>query len=279
MSPPKPTTKTDLQRGPHLSTQATQHDEPLARLRIDLAYDGADFHGFAHQRGQRTVQGVVEDALARLCGRAIQTVGAGRTDAGVHATGQAMHADVPLQWRMLDDLGRTRDALDAMCGRTITIWRVRRVPASFDARFSATRRRYRYRICDDDAMAPLWRHDTWHVKGPRLDTAAMHTGGQVLVGEHDFSSFCRRRDRQHLIRRIDDLMVRRVRAGLVVIDVAGKAFCHQMVRSVAGCLYAVGRGRRPPEWVADVLAAGDRQAVGQVAPPHGLTLVGVSYPR
>jgi tRNA pseudouridine38-40 synthase len=257
----------------------TAHDERLTRLRIDLAYDGADFHGFAHQRDQRTVQGVVEDALSQLCGRPITTVGAGRTDAGVHATGQAMHADVPHDCRPLADLDRARDALDAMCGRTITIWRVRRVPATFDARFSATRRRYRYRICDDDAIAPLWRHDTWHVKGPRLDVTAMRTGGRVLVGEHDFSSFCRRRDDQHLVRRIDHLAVRRVRAGLVVIDVGGKAFCHQMVRSVAGCLYAVGRGRRPPGWVADVLAARDRQAVGQVAPPHGLTLVGVLYPR
>jgi tRNA pseudouridine38-40 synthase len=105
----------------------------------------------------------------------------------------------------------------------------------------------------------------------------MHAGGQTLIGEHDFSSFCRRRDDQHLIRRIDDLAVRRMRAGLVVVDVAGKAFCHQMVRSVTGCLYAVGRGRRPPEWVADVLASRDRQVVGQVAPPHGLTLMRVTY--
>jgi tRNA pseudouridine38-40 synthase len=223
------------------------------------------------------VQGVVEDALARLCDQPVATVGAGRTDAGVHANGQAMHADVPPHSRMLEDLARARGALDAMCGPAITIWRVRRVPATFDARFSAVRRRYRYRICDSDAMAPLWRHDTWHVKGPRLDDSAMHASGRVLIGEHDFSAFCRRRDDQHLIRRIDDLAVRRLRAGLVVVDVAGKAFCHQMVRSVTGCLYAVGRRRRPPEWVADVLASRDRQAVGQVAPPHGLTLVAVSY--
>ena len=258
---------------------ATEGSEPCVRLRIDLAYDGADFRGFARQRDVRTVQGVVEEALSRLCGRPVTTVGAGRTDAGVHATGQAAHADVPQDSRMLDDLGAARTALDALCGRTITIWRVRRVSNAFDARHSATRRRYRYRLCDHDAMHPLWRHDTWHVKGPRLDDAAMDAGGQTLLGEHDFSSFCRRRDGQHLVRRIDDLAVRRLRAGLVVVDVAGKAFCHQMVRSVTGCLYAVGRGRRPPEWVAEVLAAQNREAVGQVAPPHGLTLVRVSYPR
>jgi tRNA pseudouridine38-40 synthase len=253
--------------------------EAVVRLRIDLAYDGADFHGFARQPRQRTVQGVVEEALSRLCGRPVDTVGGGRTDAGVHATGQAMHVDVPRHCRMVDDLGAARGALDAMCGPTITIWRVRRVSSAFDARFSATRRRYRYRICDSDAMAPHWRHVTWHVKGPPLDVAAMQLGGQVLVGEHDFSAFCRRRDGQHLIRRIDALAVRRIGPRLVVVDVAGKAFCHQMVRSVTGCLYAVGRGRRPPAWVEEVLASRDRQAVGQVAPPHGLTLVGISYRR
>ena len=251
----------------------------VVRLRIDLAYDGADFHGFARQPDTRTAQGVVEDALARLCGRHVDTVGAGRTDAGVHAAVQTMHVDVPRNCRMVDDLVAARGALDAMCGPTITIWRVRRVTATFDARFSATRRRYRYRICDADAMAPLWRHDTWHVKRPTLDVAAMDAGGRALVGEHDFSAFCRRRDDQHLIRRIDRLTVRRVAVPLVVVDVAGKAFCHQMIRSVAGCLYAVGRGRRPAGWVDEVLASRDRQAVGQVAPPHGLTLVGVSYGR
>lgn len=249
------------------------------RVRVDLAYDGGDFHGFARQPHQRTVQGVVNDALARLCGGPVETVAAGRTDAGVHATAQTLHADVPADARLLRDLDRARAALDAMCGPAITVWRVRAVPATFDARFSATQRRYRYRVCDDDAMAPLWRHDTWHVKGPRLDDAAMHAGAQHLLGEHDFSSFCRRSGDQHLVRRIDHLSVRRLRAGLVAVDVAGKAFCHQMVRSVTGCLYAVGRGRHPEGWVAEVLAARDRQAVGEVAPPHGLTLVGVSYGR
>jgi len=248
------------------------------RVRIDLAYDGGDFHGFARQRGQRTVQGVLEDALERLCGAPVVTTCAGRTDAGVHAIAQTVHVDVPVGSRLLRDLERARSALDAMCGPTITVWRVCRVPDTFDARFSATQRRYHYRMCDEDAMAPLWRHDTWHVKGPRLDVDAMHAGAAHLVGEHDFSSFCRRRGDQHLVRRIDDLTVRRQAPGLVVVDVAGKAFCHQMVRSVVGCLYAVGRGRRRPEWVADVLAARDRQAVGQVAPPHGLTLVDVVYP-
>jgi len=252
-------------------------DHGTVRVRIDLAYDGTGFHGFARQPDQVTVQGVLEDALTRLSGTTSATVCAGRTDAGVHATVQTVHVDTPRGSRLVQDLDRARSALDAMCGPAITIWRVRRVPASFDARFSATQRRYRYRLCDRDAMAPSWRHDTWHIGGPALDVDAMHTGAQVLVGEHDFSSFCRRRGDQHLIRRIDRIRVHRVRAGLVAVDVAGRAFCHQMVRSVTGCLLAVGRQRRTSAWTGDVLAARDRQAVGQVAPPHGLTLVGVRY--
>lgn len=247
------------------------------RLRVDLAYDGSDFRGFARQPGQRTVQGVLEAALARLCGTPVTTTVAGRTDAGVHAAAQTVHCDVPIGARCFDDLDRTRGALDALCGDDVTVWRVRRVPATFDARFSATQRRYRYRICDEPAMNPLWRRDTWHLGAPRLDVAAMEAGGRHLVGEHDFSSFCRRAGTEHLVRRIDRLQVRRRRAGLVTLTVAGPAFCHQMVRSVTGCLVPVGQGTRPPGWVAEVLAARERQAVGRVAPPHGLTLVGVSY--
>lgn len=249
----------------------------LVRIRVDLAYDGSGFRGFAKQAGQRTVQGVLEDALSVLAGMPVGTTGSGRTDAGVHATAQVIHADVPAGARMLGDLERTRKALDKLCGPEITVWRVRRVPGTFDARFSATQRRYRYRLSDAVAMSPLWRHDTWHVGPPRLDTEAMHAGGQALVGEHDFSSFCRRADDQHLVRRIDLLSVRRDAAGLVVVRVEGKAFCHQMVRSVTGCLVRVGQGKRPPAWVAEVLAARDRHAVGSIAPPHGLTLVGVSF--
>lgn len=247
------------------------------RVRIDLAYDGTGFHGFARQRGLRTVQGVLEASLERLCGGPVATTAAGRTDAGVHATAQTAHCDVPPDARLLRDLGRARDALDALCGPEVTVWRVRRVPAGFDARFSATERRYRYRLCDAEAMNPLRRHDTWHLAPPRLDVDAMDAGGRHLVGEHDFSSFCRRRGDQHLVRRIDRLVVRRPSARLVTVDVAGKAFCHQMVRSVTGCLIPVGQGTRPAEWVAEVLAARDRQAVGRVAPPHGLTLTGVSF--
>lgn len=247
------------------------------RIRIDLAYDGTGFHGFARQRGLPTIQGVLEDALARLAGQPVTTTGAGRTDAGVHATAQTAHADVPADGRMLADLARTRRSLDRMCGPQVTIWRVRRVPATFDARFSAVLRRYVYRLCDTAAMDPLWRHHTWHVGAPALDTERMAAGAAYLLGEHDFSAFCRRAGEEHLVRRVDRLEVRRERAGLVTVRVAGQAFCHQMVRSITGCLLRVGRGRRRPEWVAEARASGERQAIGEVAPPHGLNLVGVSY--
>ncbi|WP_205745612.1 tRNA pseudouridine(38-40) synthase TruA [Egibacter rhizosphaerae] len=245
-------------------------------MRIDLAYDGSGFHGFAAQDGHRTVEGELAAALERLAGPVSITV-AGRTDAGVHARAQTVHVDVPTDARLLGDVERARRALDRMLGPEITIWRVRVVPATFDARFSATERRYRYWLCDGPALDPLDRIAVWHVGPPALDVAAMNAGGRHLIGEHDFASFCRRRGDQHLVRRVDALRVRRRPRGLVELHVAGPAFCHQMVRSIAGCLLRVGRGARGADWVAEALAARDRQVVGQVAPPHGLVLEGVSY--
>jgi tRNA pseudouridine38-40 synthase len=251
----------------------------VATLKLTLEYDGTGFHGWAAQPGLRTVEAAVREALTATFVTWTNLGVAGRTDAGVHAEHQVIHCDVPAGCRLVRDLDRAREALDALAGPEVAIWQVRRVPASFDARFSATQRRYRYRLCDGPALSPLERHRTWHVRPPRLDAGAMHAGGQHLVGEHDFSSFCRRAGEQHLVRRIDALAVRRRSAALVTVDVAGKAFCHQMVRSVVGCLLRIGRGRQDPDWAADVLAARDRQAVGDIAPPHGLTLMAVSYGR
>jgi tRNA pseudouridine38-40 synthase len=248
----------------------------MVRVRIDLAYDGSGFHGFARQRDVRTVQGVLEEALERLIGMPVATSVAGRTDAGVHALGQVVSCDVPAGARLVAEPGRMREALDRMCGPEITVWAVRRMADAFDARFSAIARRYRYRLCDAEALAPLARFDTWHVGPPPLDVERMASGAQHLVGEHDFSSFCRRSGDEHLIRRIDRVDVIR-RGELVEVEVDGKAFCHQMVRSIVGCLVRVGRGQRAPDDVAVVVEAKDRHAVGAIAPPHGLTLVGVDY--
>lgn len=256
------------------------------RLRIDLAYDGAGFFGFARQPDRVTVQGVLEEALARVLGQEIRTVCAGRTDRGVHAEAQTVHTDVPADAGRLGDLVGLARTLDRMVGPPVTVYRVRRVPPSFDARFSARQRRYRYRLCDSPAMPPLWHHDTWHV-GERLDTEAMAVAGQALVGEHDFTSFCRKRMIRRpdgslaegtMVRRIDQLMVRRSRpVGLVVVRMAGPAFCHQMVRSITGCLVQVGLGRQPVSYPAKVLAARDRGTAAPLAPPQGLSLTGVSY--
>ncbi len=223
------------------------------------------------------MQGVIEDALSRFYGVRVSTVGAGRTDAGVHASGQVVHCDVPADARDVDDVSRARHALDHLCGADVSVWRVRRVPASFDARFSARQRRYRYRMCDAVAMDPLWRLSTWHVGPPALNVAAMEQAGQHLLGEHVFASFCRRREGDALVRRVDRVAVRRGTGGLVVVGVDGASFCHQMVRSIVGTMVEVGAGRRDPDWVAEALGARDRAAAGAVAPPHGLTLTAVRY--
>jgi len=223
----------------------------------------------------RTVQGVLEEALGRVAGEPVTTTGAGRTDAGVHALGQVVSCDVPAG--PFADPGHVRRALDRLCGPEVTVSMVAVVGRDFDARFSATRRRYAYRLCDADAMLPLWRHDTWHAGPPRLAVDAMNRGAAALLGEHDFSSFCRRAGEEHLVRRVDRVDVRRAEPDLVLVEVDGPAFCHQMVRSIVGSLRQVGTGHRPPADIAGILAARDRSAAGPVAPPHGLTLLGVDY--
>lgn len=270
------------------------------RLRIDLAYDGAPFHGFARQRDATTVQGTLEGALFTLLCRHLSqhdgfalnapsdlaSVGAGRTDAGVHALSQTLHVDVPSSWPLAEDLHRLTLALRKLVGPAITIWGIQVVDESFNARFSATARYYRYRLCDAPAADPLWRHNTWLVGQP-LDVTAMQSGAAYLVGEHDWTSFCRKRIITlangedvvaPMIRNLWRVEVQRLgKDGLVTIEVDGNAFCHQQVRAITGCLVSVGKGKRPPEWVGEVLAAKDRAANASIAPPHGLTLIGVRY--
>lgn len=267
----------------------------VKRYRIDLAYDGSGFRGFARQPDQRTIQGVLEDALRRFCGVDIAMTVAGRTDAGVHADRQTVHFDTPFA---ILDLDRARGALTKMCQPGIAVWSVTEVLPSFDARSSAVQRRYRYVLSDAEALHPLLRSVVWHVGHPQLDVDAMNGAAGHLIGEHDFSSFCRRAGDQHLRRRIDRLHIGRRGAedltdvvvgvshdaavtgrptGIVDVHVEGPAFCHQMVRSIVGCLLPVGRGTCSADDVPAILAARDRSGVGQVAPPHGLTLVGVTY--
>jgi tRNA pseudouridine38-40 synthase len=256
------------------------------RLRLDLAYDGTDFHGWATQPGLRTVQGMLEEALARVLREdRVPVTCAGRTDTGVHARGQVVHLDVD------------RDALAAAAGRSLETppdallrrlngvlapdVRVRaaaEVPDAFDARFSALWRRYAYRIADEPRLVdPLVRRNVLARSRP-LDLDAMNRAASALIGEHDFAAFCRKREGATTIRTLTDLCWARDETGLAVATVRADAFCHNMVRSLVGVMIPVGEGRRPASWAADVLAARVRDPGVTVAPAVGLTLEEVAYP-
>ncbi|GBC87201.1 tRNA pseudouridine synthase A [bacterium HR12] len=241
-------------------------------LRLTLAYDGTDFRGFARQRDQRTVQGVLEAALARVLGDVPRLSVAGRTDAGVHARGQVVSfaADV--------EPARLQRALNALLAPEVVVWDARWAPPGFDARRSASAREYRYRIDLAPWPDPFTARYVWHRPGelslPRMREAARH-----LVGEHDFASFGRpHRPGGATVRRLERIAVSR-RGDRLEIAVRGNAFLHQMVRSIVGTLVRVGEGRMTPEGVAAALEARDRAAAGPVAPPHGLTLERVVYGR
>ncbi|HLK77764.1 MAG TPA: tRNA pseudouridine(38-40) synthase TruA [Streptosporangiaceae bacterium] len=280
-------------------------DEPrLVRLRIDLGYDGSGFSGWAAQPGRRTVQEVLAAALGRVLRMPAPpalTV-AGRTDAGVHARGQVVHADVPAAaWTALADSGRADSSkadsgkadsgkagsgpgraplarLAAVLPPDVRVHAAGPAPHGFDARFSALWRRYSYRVCDDPARAdPLRRHETlWTPR--RLDLAAMNEAAAALTGEHDFAAFCRRREGATTVRTLRVLTWHRDEADVAVATVTADAFCHNMVRALVGALLAVGEGRRPPDWPGGVLAAAVRDPAVRVVAPHGLCLEEVGYP-
>jgi len=255
-------------------------DGGLVRLRLDLGYDGSEFAGFARQPGLRTVQGVLEQTVAtvlRLADVPAVTC-AGRTDAGVHARGQVVHLDLPAsEWEGLDAstvLKRLAGALP----RDLRVHAVAAAAAGFDARFSATYRRYAYRVCDAAAGPdPLRRHEVlWH---PRpLDVEALNAAAAVLVGEHDFAAFCRRREGASTVRALHTFGWTRVDARLIEATVVADAFCHSMVRSLVGASFAVGEHRRDVAWLRGVLAGLARVPDIQVAGPEGLTLEEVGYP-
>jgi tRNA pseudouridine38-40 synthase len=255
-------------------------EEPrTVRLRVDLSYDGSGFSGWAAQPGRRTVEDAVADALGRvlrLPGPPKLTV-AGRTDAGVHARGQVTHADVPaVAWAAAAD--RLVARLAGVLPADIRVRAASRAPDGFDARFSALWRRYSYRVCDDPAAAdPLRRHDTlWHFR--RLDLTGMNEAALSILGEHDFAAFCRRREGATTIRSLRALDWHRDHDGILVAKVVADAFCHNMVRSLVGALIAVGEGRRPASWPAEVLAVAVRDPAVRVMAPHGLCLEEVGYP-
>ncbi len=255
------------------------------RIRLDLAYDGSDFRGWAKQPGLRTVQGELEsafDTVLRTSGTTLTV--AGRTDTGVHARGQVVHVD--LDDGALAGLRGRREAtpadallrrINGVVGPDVRIHRVSVAPPGFDARFSALWRRYAYRIADDPTMVDPLRRSHVSVRPRRLDVDAMNAASVTLVGLHDFAAFCRKRPRATTIRSLVELEWQRV-DGILVASVKADAFCHSMVRSLVGCLIAVGEGRRPPDWAAEVMVARVRDPGVKVAPAHGLTLEEVGYP-
>jgi tRNA pseudouridine38-40 synthase len=253
---------------------------PTVRIRLDISYDGADFVGWARQPGRRTVQSVLEEALTAVLHMdtpARLTV-AGRTDAGVHAAGQVAHCDVPEEnWLANGEAVPRR--LAGLLPNDVRVWSARPAPDGFDARFSAIGRRYAYRVSDAPYGAdPLRRRSVlWH---PRpLDEAVMNEAAERLLGEHDFASFCRRREGATTIRALRRLTWSRgASGGLLVADVRADAFCHSMVRALIGSLLPVGDGRQPVTFPGEVLAAEARHPNVIVVPPHGLTLEEIYYP-
>lgn len=246
------------------------------RVRLDLAYDGTDFAGWARQPGQRTVCGVLEDALATVLRVPVALTVAGRTDAGVHAAGQVAHADLPAAVVPAEPRRLVR-RLARLLPPDVRVLAVTPVSADFDARFAALRRHYAYRVGTADHGAdPVRARDTAGWTRP-LDVAAVRAASAPLLGTHDFAAFCRPREGATTIRELQRLDWE-VGDGVLVARVSADAFCHSMVRSLVGALLAVGEGRRDPGWTAELLTERRRSSSVPVAPARGLSLVGVDYP-
>jgi tRNA pseudouridine38-40 synthase len=281
----------------------------MPTFKLTIAYDGAAFVGWQRQAAGVSVQGLLEDAFAELDGRPVPVVGAGRTDAGVHALGQV--AGVALA-RNIDALSVKR-AINTRLPETVRVMEVRDVPAAFHARFDARAKSYRYRIWNAEVTSPFERAYSWHVPPPPLDLGAMAAAAALLEGRHDFAAFqAAGADPHDTHRTIFSSRIchhhstlsagsstlsagsstlsegsstlsegsSTLSAGsstLVEYEIRGDGFLRHMVRTIVGTLVEIGRGRQPPEWMRDVLAARDRTRAGRTAPAEGLFLVSVDY--
>jgi tRNA pseudouridine38-40 synthase len=246
----------------------------MPRYKLTIEYDGGPFVGWQRQANGRSVQQAIEEAIAAFSQQEVVLKGAGRTDAGVHGLGQVAHIDLSRDW----DTDTVRDAVNAhLRPEPVTILSAELVPADFDARFSAVKRHYLYRISDRRAPPALDRGRLWHVP-QRLDEEAMHLSAQSLLGRHDFTTFrsseCQAKSP---VRTLDRLDVSR-EGGEIAIRASARSFLHNQVRSMVGALKKVGEGKWPVGEVAAALAACDRTRSGPVAPAHGLYLVAVDYP-
>ena len=250
----------------------------IVRVRVDLSYDGTDFSGWASQPGLRTVQGTLAAALATVLRvPEVSVTCAGRTDAGVHARGQVCHVDLGVDLDGdLDD--RLLRRVNGVLPPDVRVRAISPAPEGFDARYAAVWRRYAYRVADGPELVdPLLRGHVLAWPRP-LDVDAMNAAAGPLVGLRDFASFCKQREGATTIRTLLELLWSRDRSGILECRVVADAFCHHMVRSLVGCLLAVGEGRRPVAWPAEVLAAAVRDPAVAVVAAHGLTLEEVGYP-
>ena len=250
------------------------------RFRIDFSYDGTNFNGWARQPGLRTVQSDIESALNSLTGHLVELTVAGRTDAGVHATAQVAHFDLP----ELDKFGKKWDGndltyrLNRMLEEDIRIASIAEAPPYFHARFSALRRRYIYKIADGKRQVePLRRLDIvpWYRD---LDLEKMNEASKKVLGEHDFATFCKSGGAGTTIRKLEIFSWRRLSDGTLQADVVADAFCYSMVRNLVGAAVRVGEGRFEPEWMETLLANKTRVSESLVFAARGLTLIGVDYP-
>ncbi len=270
-------------------------DHQPVRWRLRVAYDGSAFHGFAAQAGQRTVGGVLGEALGRVIRAPVSLTCAGRTDSGVHATDQVVHFDIPAGAAAGLDPAAVLKSCNSQLAPSVAVLEAGPVGADFDARRSATARRYRYLVVNAPVADPLLAGLAWHVADP-LDLRSMAATADALLGEHDFRAFCRRvpgtSAEEPILRRVTDTRWTEVSADrapgptpalvpavgrLLAFEIEANAFCHQMVRSLVGTLVDVGRGRKRASDMVWVLRSADRRQASQPAPPHGLTLVAVSY--
>jgi tRNA pseudouridine38-40 synthase len=264
-----------------------------------VAYDGTDFHGFAAQPGQCTVGGTLAQAIEAVAGHPVELTCAGRTDTGVHARGQVVHVDLVPKARRRSvargkraegkettggeaevDLGALVSACNKMLAPAVVVVEARVAPAGFDARRSAMSRCYRYRVLNQPVPDPFEAPTSWHVAAP-LDVSAMRLATDPLLGEQDFSAFCRRPpggSKDALVRRVLGASWTSEGKGMLVFEIEATSFCHQMVRSIVGTLVEVGKARRRAGEVSAVLDSRRRSAAASPAPPHGLCLWSVRYP-
>jgi tRNA pseudouridine38-40 synthase len=251
----------------------------MPTFRLTIAYDGTAFVGWQRQAEGTSIQGLLETAIGDLDGRDVMVVGSSRTDAGVHALGQA--ASVTLA-RTID--GPTLvQAVNVRLPPAVRVLEASEVPASFNARFDAKAKTYRYRILNDEVVPPFDQPYVWHVPSPRLDVEAMAEAARVFEGRHDFSAFQAAGSSTVTTTRVvfSATVIEEPSpwggARLVVFEIRGDGFLRHMVRTMAGTLVEVGRGARPPAWTAEVLESRDRGKAGRNVPPSGLVLVGVEY--